>query len=118
MYYFLVSVALVLSFLLIIIVLMQSSKGGGLSGTLGGSGAGLGTMFGSRRTADFLSRVTWWLGAAIIVITLLVNILFLPGKLTTSQRESIIQSSRQNQVPTQPVLPQQSTQTPPAAGGN
>lgn len=89
--------------MLMVIVLLQSSKGGGLAGTFGG--AQLGTMFGSRRTADFLSKATWWLAGTLVVLTLLINLFFLPTA-GGSQRESIIQSRQQN-VPTKPSLPQQ-----------
>ena len=54
------------NFMIIIMVLMQSSKGGGLAGTFGG--AGMGTMFGTRRTADFLSKATWWLAGSLAVL--------------------------------------------------
>lgn len=88
-------------------VLMQSSKGGGLAGTFGG--AGMGTMFGTRRTADFLSKSTWWLAGVLVVLAVVVNLFFLPGATTNTQRESIIQGSQRN-VPTQPTVPQQQQQ--------
>lgn len=104
MYTLLVLIATIVAILLIVIVLLQSSKGGGLAGTFGG--AGMGTMFGSRRTADFLSKGTWWLAGALAVIALVVNLFFLPGQTTAEQRSVIQESGRQN-VPTAPTLPQQ-----------
>ncbi len=107
MYSLLVTISIINSILLIIIVLLQSSKGGGLAGITGGSG-GFGTVFGARRTADFLSRATWWLGSALFILAVLINLFFLPGQTTSSQRESVIQSTQQQQqVPTTPSLPQQ-----------
>jgi preprotein translocase subunit SecG len=103
MYSLMVSLAVLTAILLMVIILLQSSKGSGLAGTFGG--AQLGTMFGSRRTADFLSRATWWLAGTLVVLTLLINLFFLPSS-TTSGQESIIQS-RQHNIPTQPSLPQQ-----------
>jgi preprotein translocase subunit SecG len=50
----LIIVEVLISILLIIAVLMQASKGGGLAGTFGGGQVG--SMFGVRRTADFLSN--------------------------------------------------------------
>ncbi len=83
------SLLLVLSFitaaLLVMVVLLQASKGNGLAGTFG-SAQQVGAMFGSRRTADFLSRATWWLGAALVVMALLLNLFFLPGKGVTKQK--------------------------------
>jgi preprotein translocase subunit SecG len=110
MYTFLVLLSSIIAILLMIIVLMQSSKGGGLAGTFGGAG-NMGTMFGTRRTADFLSRATWWLGGAMGVLAIVINLFFLPGKSTSEQRESIIQNSTQQQVPQQPTLPEQLPQS-------
>ena len=111
MYTLLVMSATIIAILLIVMVLLQSSKGGGLAGTFGG--AGMGTMFGSRRTADFLSKGTWWLAGALAVIALVVNLFFLPGQ-TTAEQRSVIQESGRTNVPTSPTLPTQNpTQTPP-----
>lgn len=111
MYSLLVTIAVVVSVLLIIVVLMQSSKGGGLAGSFGGTGQ-FGTVFGTRRTADFLSKSTWWLAGALLVLTIVINLFFLPGATTGDQRESIIQSGGQQAVPQQPVLPQQTSPQP------
>lgn len=83
---------------------MQSSKGGGLAGTFGG--AGMGAMFGTRRTADFLSKATWWLGGSLGALAIIINLFFLPGQSTPEQR-SIIQESGRQTVPQSPSLPQQ-----------
>ena len=107
MYTILVLITSIAAVLLIIVVLMQSSKGGGLSGTFGGAGGGnMGAMFGTRRTADFLSRATWWLGGIVAVIAVVVNLFFLPGKVTQEQRSIIQETGRQN-IPQTPTLPQQ-----------
>lgn len=106
MYTLLITLAVFISAILIVMVLLQSSKGGGLAGTFGG--AGFGTMFGTRRTADFLSKSTWWLAGVLVILILLINLFFLPGSSGLEDRESVIQS-RQN-VPTQPTLPQQTPQ--------
>jgi preprotein translocase subunit SecG len=109
MYTLLVAICAVVSVLLIIIILMQSSKGGGLAGTFGG--AGMGTVFGTRRTADFLSRATWWLGGVLAILAIVTNLFFLPGQSSSEQIESIIQQNRQN-VPQSPSLPQQQNNPP------
>lgn len=111
MYSLLITLSLVIAVLLIIVVLLQSSKGGGLAGSFGGSG-NFGTVFGTRRTADFLSKATWWLGGSLLVLAVLINLFFLPGQTTVDQRESIIQSGTQQTVPTSPALPQQQTSQP------
>lgn len=105
MYTVLVLLATITAIVLIVIVLLQSSKGGGLAGTFGGAG-GMGTMFGSRRTADFLSKGTWWLAGALAVLALVINLFFLPGQTTADQR-SVIQEGGRTNVPTAPTLPPQ-----------
>lgn len=109
MYTLLVVLSSIIAILLIIMVLLQSSKGGGLAGTFGGAG-GMGTMFGSRRTADFLSKATWWLGGSLAVLALIINLFLLPGKTNEAQRESTIQKSK---VPTENVPPQMPQQQQP-----
>ena len=113
MYTLLISFSVITAVLLIIVVLLQSSKGGGLAGSFGGSGQ-FGTVFGTRRTADFLSKITWWLGAALLILAVIINLFFLPGQTSKAQRESIIQGGKQQGVPTAPALPQQRSATPPA----
>ncbi len=109
MYTVLMILSVIIAVFLIIIVLLQASKGSGLAGTFGGAQQ-MGAMFGTRRTADFLSKATWWLGGALVVLALLINLFFLPGSTTSDQRESIIQSGGRS-VPTQPTLPS-NTNTP------
>jgi preprotein translocase subunit SecG len=107
MYTLLVALEILVSVLLVVVVLMQNSKGGGLAGSFGGGN--IGTVFGVRRTSDFLTRATTVLATTFIVLTLVINIFFLPGKGQTS-KESIIQSGQTSLPPAQ--LPQQ--QAPPA----
>ena len=90
--------------LLIIVILLQSSKGDGLSGTFGGGS--ISSTFGTRRTADALSKMTWWLGGALLVIAFVINLFFLPGQTDQAARESVIQKAAAQQVPTTPALPQ------------
>lgn len=87
MFGILVTVDLMVSILLIIAVLMQSSKGGGLAGSFGG--ASMGTVFGVRLTADFLSKSTWTLAGIFVGLCLIINIFFLPGNKVGG--ESVIQ---------------------------
>jgi preprotein translocase subunit SecG len=87
MFGLMVSIELIVSILLIIVILMQSSKGGGLAGSFGGGS--MGTVFGVRRTADFLSQATTILASVFIGLCLVTNIFFLPGSKDT--RESVIQ---------------------------
>jgi preprotein translocase subunit SecG len=108
MYTLLVALEILVSVLLVVVVLMQNSKGGGLAGSFGGGN--IGTVFGVRRTSDFLTRATTVLATVFIVLTLVINVFFLPGK-GKSAKESIIQSGQTTVPPAQ--LPQQQ-QAPPA----
>ena len=63
---------MVASILLIVMVMAQNPKGGGLSGTFGGTSS---AQFGVQRTNDFMEKATWTLGAIIIVLILLSVIL-------------------------------------------
>ena len=110
MFGILVAIELVVSVLLIIAVLMQSSKGGGLAGSFGG--ASMGTVFGVRRTADFLSKSTWTLSGIFIGLCLIINIFFLPG--AKAGGESAIQRGvSPTSVPrAEPPRPSQQATTP------
>ncbi len=92
MFTFFSIVIILLAVLVIVVVLTQQSKGSGLTGTFGGGNVG--SMFGTRRTADFLAKATWVLAAAVAILTILVNGFFLP---TGSSQESIIQKGGQTQ---------------------
>jgi preprotein translocase subunit SecG len=100
----LVALEVLISILLIVVVLMQSSKGGGLAGTFGG--AQIGTVFGVRRTADFLSRVTTILAAVFLVLSLVINFL-LPNR--TQATESVLQRGATPQQVPPPQLPPQTS---------
>lgn len=58
--------------LLVIIIMAQNPKGGGLSGTFGGTSP---AQFGVQRTNDFMEKATWTLGGVIISLCLLSVIL-------------------------------------------
>lgn len=95
----LLALALIIAVLLIIIVLLQASKGSGLAGSFGGA-AQVGAVFGTRRTADFLSKATWALAAALVILVLLANVFFLPA--AEKGQESVIQKSGQLDIPQAP----------------
>jgi preprotein translocase subunit SecG len=84
-----ISIEVIIAILLMLVVLMQSSKGGGLAGSFGG--ANLGTVFGVRRTSDFLTKMTQWLAGIFMILALVINMWFLPHG--EQKRESVIQSA-------------------------
>ena len=58
----------ILTVLLILVVLIQNSKGGGLSGELGGLGSN--QLMGVKKTTDVVEQITWGLGIGIMVLAL------------------------------------------------
>ncbi|MBE2281066.1 MAG: preprotein translocase subunit SecG [Ignavibacteriaceae bacterium] len=100
MFGILLTITVILALVLLLMVLMQSSKGGGLAGTFGGAQQ-MGTMFGTRRTADFLSKATWWLGGSLAVLALVINLFFLPSS-SVEGRDSSVQKGGRSSVPTAP----------------
>lgn len=68
---FIISFILVACVLTVLVILAQSSKGGGLAA----GAAGAGQIMGAKRAVDFLEKVTWGLGAFILVLALLTNVL-------------------------------------------
>ena len=58
--------------LLAIIILAQNPKGGGLSGTFGGTSS---ASFGIQRTNDFMEKATWTLGGVVVGLIFLSVVL-------------------------------------------
>jgi preprotein translocase subunit SecG len=107
---FLIVLLVLVCIVLMAAVLMQASKGGGLAG-LAGAGSSMTTMFGARRTSDFLQRFTIILATVFLLGSLLINIYI--SNAGTSVNESIIQqNSGQNQQPPPPTQQQQNTPPP------
>jgi preprotein translocase subunit SecG len=112
MFSLLMVVEIIVCLLLIVVILMQSSKGGGLAGTFGGGNVGM--VFGVRRTADFLTKATQILAATFIILSLVINILFLPNRSVST--ESVLQRGASSQGGTvQPQLPPAETPAAPPA---
>jgi preprotein translocase subunit SecG len=89
MYWFLIILNVIVAITLMGVVMMQSSKGDGLSASFGGGS--FGTVFGVRRTADFLQKLTIGLASALLVISLAVNMWCLPTGSVSSRRASVLQ---------------------------
>jgi preprotein translocase subunit SecG len=108
MYTLFITLEIIVSIVLMAAVLLQASKGGGLAGSFGGSN--LGTVFGVRRTSDFLSKTTTVLATIFLVLALFINLILLPRG--EQAQQSVIQS-----VPAGTALPptQQPVEAP--AGG-
>ena len=95
-------------------VLLQSSKGSGLVGPI--AGTGVTTMFGARRTSDFLSKATIVMAVIFLAGSLLLNLYISKGGSSTG--ESIIQRNAGSQTLPPPSVPNQQQQQPPAGDQN
>ncbi len=91
-----------------IAVLLQSSKGSGLVGPI--AGTGVTTMFGARRTSDFLSKATIIMAIVFLAGSLLLNLYISKGGSGTN--ESIIQKNAGTQTYPNPNVPPQQQQQP------
>ncbi len=89
------------------VILIQSSKGGGLAGTFGGGGADASMVFGVRRTADFLIKLTSILATVLLLFSLVTNVLI---NKSGGTNESIIQQNSGQQNFPQPNVPNEMQQ--------
>lgn len=85
--------------LLMIVILAQNPKGGGLSGTFGGTSS---ASFGIQRTNDFMEKATWTLGSFII------GLIFLSVVLTAKPSRVALPSANQQHS----TMPQQHNSQP------
>jgi preprotein translocase subunit SecG len=92
MYSIIVVLITLIAILITIAVLLQSGQGSGLSGGIAGNAGGAAGAMGSRRTADFLSKATSFLGGAFLVLCLVAN--FFIDRSTTT-RSAVQQSGFQ-----------------------
>lgn len=85
----------IVCFLLVVVIMVQNPKGGGLSSTFGGGGQQMG---GVKKTSDFLSKSTWTLATALLVLILLYNV-------TNVSKSGIAPESRIMDGPTPTTVP-------------
>ncbi len=95
-----------LAIILIVAVLLQPSKGMGLvSEAFGGLAGQFGSVFGVRRTATFLQKVTIATGGAILLLSLLTNLLFVSTVEEAQQRRPATVGVELPPPPAQPAAP-------------
>ena len=100
MFTILLIVIIFLAITLTLVVLAQAAKGNGLAGGLAAPGS-VGTMFGVRRTSDFLTRATIGIAGAFMLLTLLINVFFLPSSSNTIQ--NVVREGNVPPVSQQPI---------------
>ncbi|MEZ4998043.1 MAG: preprotein translocase subunit SecG [Bacteroidales bacterium] len=113
MYIFISILVIIACLLVIMVVLVQNSKGGGLASNFTSAGQSMGV----RKTADFLEKSTWTLGAAILLLSLAATAAIPRGEVG---KESVIKSSieRAQDPNAIPVLPTQTPVEEQPDGGN
>jgi preprotein translocase subunit SecG len=63
----------IVSLLLILIIMVQNPKGGGLNSAFGGT-AEAQKIMGAARSTDILEKITWGLGGALLILTLIAGL--------------------------------------------
>ncbi len=101
---FLIILFVLVCILLAVAILLQSGKGGGLSGTFGGSGE----FAGGRAAATFLTRATTVLAATFMVLCIIISIVS-QSRLATEDGPTQVQQemSEPTAAPVAPVSPEQ-----------
>ena|SRR5690606_16892853 len=106
MFYFLITLIIIASILLAFVVLIQNPKGGGLVSGF----AGTNTLMGVKRTGDILEKGTWVLVIAIMVISLMINVIGSSAPSGSTLQNDIVPTAAPASSPTAiPALPQQDT---------
>src|ERR671917_206327 len=72
LYYFLVTLYVLVCLLLIVVILLQQGKGGDIANAFGGGGSQ--TAFGARAGAHLLNRMTAGLAGAFIILSLILSV--------------------------------------------
>lgn len=88
--------------LLITIIMAQNPKGGGLSGTFGGTSP---AQFGVQRTNDFMENATWVLGGGIIVLIIVSVVLTAKPSQSVAPQAPVNQSAPASKAPIQNSTP-------------
>ncbi len=110
MYTLLILIYIIVSVGMTIVILLQSSKGGGLAGAFGGSGS-MGTVFGGRGAATFLSKTTTVFATLFLVLSLVLALMTRHA----SNARGLVEKARQKQtsaVPAIPIVPENPTKMP------
>ena len=112
MFTVIVILALVVCVVLAFAVLIKNPKGGGLSGTFGGTAN---QLFGYKRTSDDIEKITWGLGIGLMVLCL-ASVAFKPTA-TINQANTPFSDQAPQPASDFQTLPS-NTEDLPAATGN
>lgn len=92
---------IIIAILLIAVVLIQPGKGDMISG-LGAIGGSMSNMFGTRRAADMLQKITIGLATSMLLIVLLTNMFLVDSRGSVEVKKAITEGI---EVPTQTIPP-------------
>ena len=96
---------LIITLFLIIVVLMQRSEGGGIGL---GTASSTGGLVSVRGTTNFMTKLTSWLAALFIIISLALAVMASQGSSNKSLIDKLEDSSNDLpviEIPTDPVAP-------------
>jgi preprotein translocase subunit SecG len=108
MYTLLVVLLVLASIFLIAAILLQAGKGGGLAATFGGVGTSPDSFFGTRQMGNVLTKASWYLGGAFLLLGFVLSLL--SSRAVTSR--SVLDQPTGAQ-PTTPTAPTPSAGQPP-----
>jgi len=97
---------LLVAICLIIVILIQNAKGGGLASNVGLSNQMVG---GVKNTADFVEKATWYLAAALIILSILSGFAYSGKKSAAASQETttFTPSVENTTIPQQQPQPQE-----------
>ena len=95
-------VMVLLGILLIAAVLVQPGKGDMASG-MSGFGNQLGSMFGSRKASDLLTKITIGLGAVILLLSLITNKFFMSSSIAEERAPATLNAEKPTNIPAAPA---------------
>lgn len=88
MYFLVILLAVIASILMCCIVLIQESKGGGLAADYSSNNQ----ILGAPKTTNFVEKATWYLAAAMIVLSVM-SVAFLPKVKTVGSNVTVQQAA-------------------------
>lgn len=75
MFYVLLVLMILVSFVLVGAILLQAGKGGGLAASFGGASSSSNSFIGTRQAGNLLTKVSWWGGALFIGLAFVLQIM-------------------------------------------
>ncbi|HEX9080650.1 MAG TPA: preprotein translocase subunit SecG [Holophagaceae bacterium] len=99
-----ITILIIFGVLLVGTILLQpGTKGGGLGASFGGGGAN--SAFGAQGATPFLSKLTYWLAAAFLGTTLIIEILVVRSNRSVLDKAADLPATTQAPAPAVPPAP-------------